>query len=189
MADGGCAVGPNGLLLPSKILFFNDVDNKTPLPALATASTSSNTSKVPTSTSRPRSTLTGFLQPVETVGGSRRPQRTLRPSGRLLDPNNSAKVTAGKRRRVSPPSANDRPVNKLKVVQAVIESDAATVTDVDQTLEEITTEAGEDNDDENEEEDESAYASSKAMGEADQAVCISISMLHILILIILLGRC
>jgi hypothetical protein len=90
MAGFGCAQGLDGeLLSPSKITWYNDVDDETPLQP------NPSFTSVASSSTRSLSTLDSFLTsgnatvtPTEKVAGSRRSGRTLHPSARSLDPNN-----------------------------------------------------------------------------------------------------
>jgi hypothetical protein len=75
----GCALGPDGKLLDTAdIVFYHDADDDTPIPAPASAS------KGPVTATR---SVLG--SPICKTAGSRRPQRTLRPSTKVRDPNNA----------------------------------------------------------------------------------------------------
>lgn len=99
MPERGCAQDADGnLLSPSKINWYNDVDDDVPMPASSGPSGGSSSSK-PTTLDR------FFIAPAET-GGTRRSGRATRPSTKLLDPDNAEShgffLSAGMKRKANP---------------------------------------------------------------------------------------
>jgi len=118
----GCAVASDGSLLsPSKIVFYNDADDITPIsgpslmaPTAPSASASMNTSSA--------TTLDNYFvtrQPVVELGGLRRTTRLPKPSARVRDAVDALgdSATLGKRK------ANNTQVHRRVVRKTTPDSD------------------------------------------------------------------
>ena len=162
-SSGQCAVAEDGSLLDaSKIIFYNDPDDDNPLP---------NTVSEPISTT------------------SRRSGRVTRPSARIMDPDNLEASVLRKRSATVTTSIEGsvRAARRAKRTLSVDETEdedksgcfeveVDTVDDDDVGMADITTDedgvrVGEGSDSEQVQED---YLATKAMGDADRQVCISL---------------
>src|SRR6266478_2564532 len=167
-----------GLLDASDIVFYNDVDDDTPLPNSKTTSTP----------------LHPFFQGPGNVGaGSRRSARVTRPSARITDPDNIAAPATTQKQpatATAPAEASLHVARRAKVINSNEgtwerhhDSDNATVDlgdDNDIPMADASTEGGdatteaEDGGDHTDVEIvEEAYLHTKAMGNADRQVCLT----------------
>jgi hypothetical protein len=156
----GCAVGPDGSLLDaSQIKWFHDADDALPFaPASSSpssgdkASTSSEAGVHPLFRRRPAATLK--------VAGARRSARALRPSARMIDPDNAeASTSAGQKR------SRKASIPTRRTSRKVIESDTEPASERSGTP--IATDAGE----ETEPGAAEDYAKLQLMADADHEVC------------------
>ena len=141
-----CAVGPDGSLLDAdKIVWYNDADSSEPIV-----------------TTNP---------PIMVEAVSRRSGRAIRPSNKLIDPNNVEVATWKPRykRKASHTVAADRCINRKVTIGSSDGSDGSEesncnleVADHPATLEAGDTELGKDSD--------IGYLSTNAMGDADREV-------------------
>ena len=141
-----CAVGPDGSLLDAdKIVWYNDADSSEPI-----------------ATTNPPTT-------VEAV--SRRSGRAIRPSNKLVDPDNVEVATWKPRhkRKASHTVAADRRINRKVTIGSSDGSDGSEESDCDLEVADhpATSEAG---DTELGEDSDIGYLSTKAMGDADREV-------------------
>src|SRR4051812_9867392 len=94
MSDRGCAQGLDGeLLSPSKIKWYNDADDSTPIlhppPTLPTLS-----AKLIPLTLDHFLTGTSIIASATPVAGARRSGRAFRPSAKVADPDNAESSTS-----------------------------------------------------------------------------------------------
>jgi hypothetical protein len=179
----GCAQDTNGnLLSPSKIQWFNDIDDEHPIPAAPLTSLRSS------DPSPPQATIDHFFSSGNAMpkaaekpglGPSRRSGRTTRPSARILDPDNTETliVSSSLKRKAS----TGRVTEKVSCAHKVIEdSDGGGDTKLedvqdaqdegnntlDDSFADPTENAGSGEDSDT----EGNYASTKALGDADREV-------------------
>lgn len=152
-----CAVGPDGKLLDAKdITFYNDPDDNDPLPRSGSTSTPAGGQAVP---------ITNFFP--RTSGRQRK------ESSRLTDPNNAE---AAKRKAISTLDADRRGARPRTSSPSTAPPSAAEDEDDDMPeLEEVSDSSGEEDNGEDEASDteaiNAAYEHTKALGDADRAVC------------------
>jgi hypothetical protein len=148
MSSDNCAIGHDGKLLDaSEIEWFDDPDDDKPMASATTSSTAQ----------RQRSTMT--LDSFVTKGplAARRSNRTVRPSTKLVDPNNAMGL---KRKRSNTSLAN--PSRRLRQAPSEHEEDHTTEPDSTDTEAEVDDPVDPD----------AAYEETKALGDADRAVCV-----------------
>lgn len=172
MSERGCAQDENGnLLSPSKIKWYNDVDDELPISDGNAALPSSSSTL---SCSKP-TVLTRFFAPVDT--GARRSTRTTRPSTKVTDPDNAEShalyVPSGGKRKASTQAAGG--TQQPRRIRKVIEDSDNDISDG------VSLDTGDANNDyveltekesDDEEDIEANYASTKALGDADRKVCV-----------------
>ena len=179
MPEHGCAQDADGnLLSPSKIVWYNDVDDDVPMPASSGGSSSSKLT-----------TLDQFFIPTEIVAGARRSGRTTRPSTKILDPDNAESHTffasAGVKRKANPiahAQAAQLPprLRSRSAARSIHDTDADSQdegkTDIDTV--DLTEKASSDVEKASTDEDdiEVRYECTKALGDADRKV----NIFHIL---------
>jgi hypothetical protein len=152
----GCAVGPDGKLLDAQdIQWYDDADSSEPINHMVQPTP-------PTTTA------------ITDVPDARRSGRTIRPSNRMIDPNNAEASTATTphKRKASGTVAAGRRVNR-KVVIDTDESSNASESDEEHSATTPEDDAGDTEPGEPEDEPEDAelaHASTKAMGDADRKV-------------------
>lgn len=177
MSDRGCAQDENGnLLSPSKIQWYNDVDDEAPMPGSnAAASSSPAPPPVASSSKFKPSTITRFFV-ADNVAGSRRSNRTTRPSARVTDPDNmeARAFFAPSRKRKASSSDDEQQPRRLQKVAQVSEEEPDDVDEGDASddVVELTEKASSDEDDV-----EATYEATKALGDADRKV--SVCLLYI----------
>jgi hypothetical protein len=121
MTTSQCAVGPDGELLDaSKIDWYHDPDDDCPLPSVSSAVPVTPGSSAVTS-SDPK--IHPFFQskglPAAIVAGSRRSTRAIRPSTRLIDPNNVEATTSTRQKR-----SRQESLPRRRTSRKILESDA-----------------------------------------------------------------
>ena len=183
-----CAVAADGSLLnASAIVFYNDPDDDTPLPTTST----SNSTPLPSIQVHPF--FQGVPVPSKIVAVSRRSTRTVRPSTRITDPNNTEAprpATTCKRSATTAPAGGPlRTARRAKLT----DSDGESEYDDEPDNGEVDVGDGEDiigmgNPTSSEEGDvdginvkgvEEAYRATKVMGDADRQVCLkSVVQVH-----------
>jgi hypothetical protein len=112
-----CALGKDGQLLDaSEIVFYHDADDDVPISGPSTS----------------KGSMTARLgPPAQIIAGSRRPQRTLRPSTKVRDPNNVESArSAGKRKAADKPTVR-RVTRKIALSDSDKENDNLDVGDDD----------------------------------------------------------
>jgi hypothetical protein len=88
-SDPGCALRPDGTLKDaSEIRWHYDVDDELPMPSASTSSAPS-TSSIPADNPKIHPFFTGQPPQGVMIAGSRRSGRAIRPSARILDPDNA----------------------------------------------------------------------------------------------------
>jgi hypothetical protein len=101
-SDLGCAVRSDGSLKDaSEIEWHYDEDDESPM---ASVSSTSSTSSLP---AKVHPFFTGHPAPAKMVAGSRRSTRALRPSSRVLDPDNVMNKSASSSA-LNPSAANGK---------------------------------------------------------------------------------
>jgi len=171
MSDSACALRPDGSLKDaSEIEFFNDVDDDVPM-TTATSTLASNSCLLASSFSQAKlDSFVSRVAPVTVVAGSRRSGRALKPTEKVQE--SAAQSIPAKR--MAPSDISSAPVRRRVSL--------ADVTDADDLFE---GEDGEDGEDEelpdlldvsNDEDDEAevAYERTKAFGDADRDVILSL---------------
>src|ERR1700743_1896778 len=196
--EHGCAQDADGnLLSPSKIKWFNDVDDETPIPG-CDAAPDANQLQVSSSKS---TMITRFFTSVNTsladnAGGARRSNRATRPSTKVIDPDNiesPAVLSSGMKRKASSAHQQRRTLQKLQDSEDEATSETGSIfrdegdtepcTDVEMT--EMTSSII--SVDSAEEDAEARYASTKALGDSDRKVSIMYYNIFCQGIIILLG--
>ena len=154
MASDNCAIGPDGKLLDaSKITWFNDPDDAEPMaPA---SSTSSAVQRQPSV-----NTLDAFVT-RDPPPAARRSARAPRPSTKVIDPDNIMAIKCKSSNTVA-----DNPAWRLRQASPELEDDNS-VTEPDPT--------GTDTEDDGSVDPDHAYEDTKALGDADRAVCVHCS--------------
>jgi hypothetical protein len=198
MANLGCAQDADGILLsPSKIKWYNNVDDENPISGGSLSSAAGN--PVLSSLAKPTTLDTFFTTPgnltinsADKVAGSRRSHRVTRPSTRIADPNNAEAPTVTRptfvassgsslslslKRKASTNAFAPKPSRSRKVIEDSDDDDAGTASDLE-------TEGGDDIDetasvgltekaDTGGEDTEKNYMLTKALGDADREVSYS----------------
>jgi hypothetical protein len=163
-----CALAADGTLLDAdRILFYNDPDDDIPLPSVPTGSNNSDSDLFP-------------------VVSSRRSGRKTRPSARVLDPNNLEALVTRKRSATMTVSKDDsmRAARRAKVSDMGDEvedeqdgddlDDEAVHQEVQESMGDEESETPDSISTDNEEAAEEAYAATKAMGDNDRRVSLSV---------------
>lgn len=179
----GCAQDANGnLLSPSKIQWFNDVDDEHPIPAAPPTSLRSSDSSPPQATidhffSSGNATPKAVDKPG--IGPSRRSGRATRPSARILDPDNTE--TSSLKRKASTGRVTEKVSRARKVIE---DSDGGGDTELedvqdaqdegDNNLDDSFVDPTENADSGEDGDTENNYASTKALGDADREVSFSL---------------
>jgi hypothetical protein len=177
MSDRGCAQGSDGeLLSPSKIKWYNDADDTTPIldppPALPTSS-----AKLIPSTLDRFLTGTSVIASATPVAGARRSGRAFRPSAKVADPNNAESSASAAKRSLKRKATTTQPLRTRKVVLDS-DDDSSSKSDEDDDLlgddlhlniESVGTETGGITTDDGEEA-EQRYMSTKSLGDLDRNV-------------------
>lgn len=176
-----CAVAEDGTLLDaSRIAFYNDPDDDTPLPDSVSVTSSTTGNLHPF--------FRGGPAPSTFVSGTRRSGRVTRPSARITDPNNVEASTSRKRSATTTTltEATDRSQRRAKLAMSVCgseEDDRAMIDSVDDIYVEEETDvpsgATTDDDEGTEENFEEAYLVTKVMGDSDRRVCLPIAMVSL----------
>jgi hypothetical protein len=186
MSNLGCAQDADGnLLSPSKIKWYNDIDDVNPILESGGSPTPSPAASrpAPSSFAKP-TTLDGFFytsgNPIITPADSRRSHRATRPSIKNSDPNNTAAPTfvASSSLKLKPKpkpklkAGTKKSAPKISRLRKVFDSDddaAGTATEggdnVDEAIVEVIEKA-----DSGGEDTEIKYMSTKALGDADHEV-------------------
>jgi hypothetical protein len=174
MADLGCAQDADGnLLSPSKIRWYNDVDDVDPISGGSSAASHPTPSSLakPTTLDRFFTTSSNLtVASADKVAGSRRSNRATRPSTRVVDPNNAEAPTFSVSSSLKRKASTSTFASKLSRARKVIEDsdDGGTATE---------TEGGDGDDDAGEpageadsggEDVDTKYMSTKALGDADR---------------------
>ena len=118
MGDLGCAQDADGnLLSPSKIKWYNDVDDVDPI-----AVTGPSPSAKPTTLDRFFTSGNPTVMSADKIAGSRRSGRTPRPSKTIVDPDNTETPTfvasSGLKRKVSATTVTQKLSRLRKAVEA-----------------------------------------------------------------------
>lgn len=189
----GCAVGPDGKLLDAKdIKWYEDADSSEPINHTTTPSVSVTTAN---SSNTIHPFFRGDPAPAVVATGSRRSGRAIRPSNRIIDPDNSEALSFAAVHKLNAPiprpnNVEASPTHKRKASRTMAggdgagrrinrkigvddkeSSDGSEISDYEPDVAEhpVTSdiEAG---DTEPDEDPELAYVSTKAMGDADREV-------------------
>jgi hypothetical protein len=182
----GCAQDANGnLLSPSKIQWFNDVDDEHPIPAAPPTSLRSSESSPPQPTTLDHffSSGSGNTTPKAAekpgIAPSRRSGRATRPSARILDPDNTETPAASSslKRKASTGRVTEKVSRARKVIE---DSDGGGDTELedvqdaqdegDNTLDDSFVDPTENADSGEDGDTEGNYTSTKALGDADREV-------------------
>jgi hypothetical protein len=169
-AERGCAQDADGnLLSPSKIKWFNDVDDETPISGatVAPASCLSTSSKL-----KPATLMRYFASADLTAPGARRSGRATRPSTKVIDLDNAEShgfsATSGVKCKANP--AGD--MQQHRRVRTVTEGtdDEGSYGDDSQNEDDVEPTEKATTDEEDLDDPEASYASTKALGDADREV-------------------
>ena len=176
MSGRGCAQDENkNLLSPSKIQWYNDVNDEAPMPGSNAAASSSPAPPVASSSKFKPSTITHFFV-ANNVAGSQRSNRITQPSARVTDPNNmEARAFFAPSYKCKASSSDDeQQARRLQKVAQVSEEEPDNVNegDASDNVVELTEKASSDEDDV-----EASYEATKALGDADRKV--SVCLLYI----------
>ncbi|KAL0958654.1 hypothetical protein HGRIS_014979 [Hohenbuehelia grisea] len=199
MSASGCALGPDGSLLPAhKIVFYHDADSTTPLSATDSDPTQDPPPPLEPIPAQPvHPFFTGQAAPARLVAGARRSSgRVSRPSARLIDPENAESSHQARKRKQDAAEPAATSSNRRVVRKVVVDSDdeptsrlnnlRAATTDVEQHDDASSNPAETDGppltdtdfnlsdgvidvDASDTSNPEAAYATTKAMGDADRA--------------------
>ena len=177
MSGCGCAQDENGnLLSPSKIQWYNDVNDEAPMPGSNAAASSSPAPPPVTSSSKFKPlTITRFFV-ADNVAGSRCSNHITQPLARVTDPDNMEvhAFFAPSRKRKASSSDDEQQPRRLQKVAQVSEEEPDDVDkgDASDDIVELTEKASSDKDDV-----EASYEATKALGDTDRKV--SVCLLYI----------
>ena len=168
-----CAVGPDGKLLDAKdIEWYEDADSSEPINQATTPSVTTANSSAAI-----HPFFHGGPAPAVVVAGARRSGRVTRPSNRITDPDNAEALSSATTHKckASGGMAAGRRINRKVAVDDEGSTDGGEINDYEPDI------AGNPvmtSDDEagDTEPDNLAYASTKAMGDADREVRLSLSL-------------
>jgi len=169
-SDLGCAVRLDGSLKDaSEIEWHNDPDNE--LPITPVSSTSSTPATI-------HPFFTGHPAPAVMAAGSRRSGRAVRPSARIVDPDNAMNKPAGSSsapkssvasyKRNAPPSPPSRRITRKIDTDSSDEYDA---NDGDTSIAELSSQCLESSDAEQTENGTDKYDTLQSMADTDHQVC------------------
>ena len=183
----GCAQDANSnLLLPSKIQWFNDVDDEHPIPAAPPTSLCSSESSPPQATidhffSSGNATPKAAEKPG--IGPSHHSGRTTRPSARILDPDNTETliVLSSLKQKASIGRVTEKVSCPHKVIEDSDSSGNTKLEDFqdaqdegDNTFDDSFVDPTENADSSKDSNTEGNYTSTKALGDTDREVSFSL---------------
>ena len=168
-SDLGCAVRSDGSLKDaSEIEWHYDEDDESPM---ASVSSTSSTSSLP---AKVHLFFTGHPAPAKMVAGSRRSARALRPSARVLDPDNAMNKSASSSA-LNPSAANGKrkapPSPPSRRIARKVDTDSGDECDAETSIAELSSQPCESSDTEQTENGTNEYEALQSMADADHRVC------------------